>query len=140
MNNGRPISYGKGTHRYCGLVRGSHVDKPGGQECRIGVQHGRQPPAQLGGISVGISVTTWGARHHGNIAVPDDSCAGPSPLLTPSPRERHHGNTVQPPLLTHFLPIPLFLTPLNCQSSSNTHTKLQFLHKIANFTPNCNFS
>ena len=50
----------------------------GGQECRIGVQHGRQPPAQLDGISV----TTWGARQHGNIAVADDSCAGPPPLLT----------------------------------------------------------
>jgi len=43
------------------------------QECRIGVQHGRQPPAQLGGISVCISVTTWGERHHGNTAVVDDS-------------------------------------------------------------------
>ena len=25
----------------------------------------------------GISVTTWEARHHGNTAAADDSCAGP---------------------------------------------------------------
>ena len=81
-----------------------------GQECRIGIQHGRQQPAQRGSMSVGISVTTWGARHHGNTAVADDSCAGTPPLLT-AHQARHHGNTSPPPLLSQFLNNPPLLTP-----------------------------
>jgi len=57
------------------------------------------PPAAstTGGMSVGISVTTWGARHHGNTAVADDSVLV-LPLSNPI-QARHHGNTGPPPLL-----------------------------------------
>ena len=104
-----------------------------GQECRIGVQHGRQPPAQLGSISVGISVTTWGARHHGNIAVADDSCAGPPPLHSIL-HEWHHGNTGQPPssYKSHFL------TPLNSNLRPILTPNCNFYNKLL-ITPNCNF-
>ena len=91
------------------------------------------PPAHLGGISV----TTWGARHHGNIAVADDSCASPPTLLTNSSIEtsRKYWRTPSAlfyfneqyswPLLTVYLrPI---LTP-NC----NFYNKLLI-------TPNCYF-
>jgi len=106
------------------------------------------PPAQLGGISVGISVTTWGARHHGNTTVAGDSFAGPPPLLTTSSSEtsRKYRCSVLahplflPPLLTPLLANPPFLTPLISLSSSNTDTKFQFSQQIANFTPNWNFS
>jgi len=52
------------------------------------------PPAQLGVISVGISMTTWGARHHGNTAVADDSCAGPPPRHSDSSSETSRKYTV----------------------------------------------
>ena len=104
-----------------------------GQECRIGVQHGRQPPAQLWGISV----TTWWARHHGNIAVADDSCAGPPPLLTPSAREtsRKYWLLANPLFFSLFIPFPLFIT-VNLRPILTPNCN--FYNKLL-ITPNCNF-
>ena len=50
-NRGHPV---QGQWVFGGVERGSGRTFLG-QECRTGVQHGRQPPAQL----EGISVTTW---------------------------------------------------------------------------------
>ena len=83
------------------------------------------PPAQLWGISVGISVTTWGARHHGNVAVADDSCAGPRPLLSTSSSVTSRKYWPTPSSYPLFLPIPLFLITLD------------YIRPI--LTPNCNF-